>query len=274
MQPLQIGVCSWSLAIPDLERALATIREELGLGLVHLGLLDDKYKDRDRLLRTVEDAGVEVSATAIGFVGEDYSTIQRIAATGGYIPDHDWENRKAKSQAVADLTRELGVRQMSVHIGFVPHDPRGRGYAVMVDRVKAIADIAGERGLSLLMETGQETADALMAFMDAVGRPNLAVNFDPANVILYGVGEPLEAVNVLKNRIVHVHMKDANLSARPGTDWGEEVVLGTGQADIPRLVSRLRALGYTGPLVIEREAGNQRLADIKEAVRLLESLVG
>jgi len=144
----------------------------------------------------------------------------------------------------------------------------------MVDRVKAIADVAGERGLSLLMETGQETADALVTFMDAVGRPNLAVNFDPANVILYGVGEPLEAVNLLKKRIVHVHMKDAKPSAKPGIDWGEEVVLGTGEAEIPRLVSKLRALGYAGPLVIEREAGNQRLADIKEAVRLLESLVG
>jgi L-ribulose-5-phosphate 3-epimerase len=274
MQPLQIGVCSWSLAIPDLERTLATVRTDLGLGVVHLGFFDDSYQKRDQVIKIVQASGVEVSATCVGFAGEDYATIQRIAATGGYLPDGDWENRRAKTVDVADLTRELGVKQLSTHVGFVPHDKRNPGYGVMVDRVKAAADILGERGLTLLMETGQEPAEALLAFMAAVGRPNLAVNFDPANMILYGVGSPADAVGLLKGRIGHAHMKDANASAKPGTDWGEEVVLGTGQADIPRIVSKLRAQGYTGPLVIEREAGNQRLADIKEAVRLLKSLVG
>lgn len=274
MSPLQIGACSWSLAIPDLQRTLAAVREELGLKLVHLGFFDDFYKNRDQVLKIVQDSGVEVSATAVGFAGEDYATIQRIAATGGFRPDADWPARREKTIAVADLTRDLGVTQLSAHVGFVPHDPKDPVYAIMVDRVKELADVLGQRGLTLLMETGQETTPALITFMDAVGRPNLAVNFDPANVILYGVGDPLEAVGLLKNRIAHVHMKDANPSAAPGTDWGEEVVLGTGQADIPRIVSKLRAQGYTGPLAIEREAGNQRLADIREAVRLLQSLVG
>ncbi len=274
MQPLQIGVCSWSLAIPDLQRTLATVRDDLGLSVVHLGLFDDSYKDRDRVIKTVQAGGVEVSATCVGFAGEDYATIQKIAATGGYLPDADWENRKAKTLGVAELTREMGVKQLSTHVGFVPHNTQDPQYKAMVDRVKAIADILGERGLTLLMETGQETAESLLAFITAVGRPNLGANFDPANVILYGVGSPTEAVGLLKNHIGHVHMKDANASAKPGIDWGEEVVLGTGQADIPRIVSKLRAQGYTGPLVIEREAGNQRLADIKEAIRLLQSLVG
>ena len=274
MQPLQIGVCSWSLAIPDLGQSLSTIKNELGLGVVQLGFFDDGYKNRDRVIKIVQDSGVQVSATAVGFAGEDYSSIQRIAATGGYMPDADWQIRRAKTIAVADLTGDLGVKLMSAHVGFVPHDTRDRKYAVMVDRIKAIADALGERGLALLMETGQETAEALLAFMAAVGRPNLAVNFDPANVILYGVGDPAEAVGLLKDRIAHVHMKDATASSKPGVDWGEDVVLGTGEADIPRIVSKLRAQGYAGPLAIEREAGNQRLADIREAVRLLKSLVG
>lgn len=274
MQPLQIGVCSWSLAIPDLERTLATVRDDLGLSVVHLGLFDDSYKDRDRVIKTVQASGIEISATCVGFAGEDYATIQKIAATGGYMPDADWEGRRAKTTGVADLTKELGAKRLSTHVGFVPHDAHDPKYKTIVDRVKAIADILGERGLTLQMETGQETAEALLSFMAAVGRPNLGANFDPANVILYGVGSPTEAVGLLKNHIGHVHMKDANASARPGVDWGEEVVLGTGQADIPRIVSKLRAQGYTGPLVIEREAGNQRLADIKEAIKLLKSLVG
>ncbi|HQE29452.1 MAG TPA: sugar phosphate isomerase/epimerase family protein, partial [Phycisphaerae bacterium] len=147
-------------------------------------------------------------------------------------------------------------------------------YAVMVDRARRIADALGERGVKLVMETGQESPENLIAFMDAVGRPNVAVNFDPANMILYGVGEPVEAVSLLRDRIAHVHMKDATWSAKPREQWGEEVVLGTGEADIPRIVSKLRAQGYTGTLAIEREAGNQRVADIAEAIKLLKSLLG
>jgi sugar phosphate isomerase/epimerase len=274
MQPLQIGVCTWSLQIPDLRQTLLAVKERLGLGLVHLGFFNDDYKNPGTIIKTVADSSLSVSATCIGFAGEDYSTIQKIAETGGYKPDNDWEQRYAKTVAVADITRELGVEMLSVHIGFVPHDARDPKYAVMVDRVKRVAAALGERGLTLVMETGQEKAEDLVRFMDAVAAPNLAVNFDPANMILYGVGEPVEAVGILKGRIAHVHMKDANWAKNPTQEWGEEVVLGSGEADIPRVVSKLRSTGYRGALSIEREAGNQRIADILEAKRLLESLVG
>ncbi|NLX23406.1 MAG: sugar phosphate isomerase/epimerase [Phycisphaerae bacterium] len=274
MQPLQIGVCSWSLAIPDLAQTLATVRDQLGLKLVHLGIFDEGWRDPDRVLKIVEDSGVEASATCVAFAGEDYASIARIAATGGFKPDDVWADRRAKTMGVAEITARLGLKHLMTHIGFVPHDPRDPQYAVMVDRIKDICDALGQRGISLVMETGQEKVQDLIAFIGRVERPNIAVNFDPANMILYGAGEPIEAVEALGSRIVHVHMKDATWSKAPGKDWGAEVVLGTGEADIPRVVSKLRAQGYRGPLVIEREAGQQRLADIREAVKLLESLVG
>lgn len=274
MQPLQIGVCTWSLHIPDLHKTLLAVKDQLGLKLIHLGFFDDAYKDPEMILREVKASGLEVSATCVGFAGEDYSTIQQIAATGGYKPDADWEARYAKTVAVADITQQLGVELLSVHVGFVPHDAADPKYAVMVDRLKRVADALGERGLTLVMETGQEKAEDLIRFMDAVGKPNLAVNFDPANMILYGVGEPVEAVGLLKSRIAHVHMKDANWAGKPVQEWGEEVVVGAGEADIPRVVSKLRSTGYRGALIIEREAGNQRVADILEAKTLLESLLG
>lgn len=273
MQPLQIGVCSWSLAIPDLAQTLATVRDQLKLGLVQVGFFDEGYKDVDRMVDLVTASRLEVSATCVGFAGEDYSSIQRIAASGGYIPNPLWPERRAKTVAVADITAKLGVKMLATHIGFVPHDRQDAQYLRLVDRLKDICDVLGTKGITLVMETGQEKAEALLEFIEAVGRMNIGVNFDPANMILYGVGEPIDAVALLKERIVHVHMKDAKWSAKPGADWGEEVVLGTGQVDIPRIVSKLRAQGYKGPLVIEREAGNQRLVDIKEAIRLLESLV-
>lgn len=274
MASLPIGVCTWSLHMPDLGQTLSTIKDKLGLRVIHLGFFDDGYKQPNKIIDQVKASGLKVSATCLGFAGEDYSTIQDIARTGGYMPDDVFDERLEKTLAVARITPQFGTDMLTVHIGFVPEDHDDPKHAVMIDRVRRIADALGEHGVKLVMETGQETPENLMAFMDAVGRPNVGVNFDPANMILYGVGEPVKAVSLLGDRIMHVHMKDATWSAKPRDQWGEEVVLGTGQADIPRIVSKLRAQGYTGALAIEREAGDQRVADIAEGVKLLKSLLG
>jgi len=272
MKPLQIGVCSWSLALPDLKQTLEVIRGELGLRCVHLGFMGVPDEVPPDSVEIVQASGLQVTATAVGFAGEDYSSIQRIAETGGYVVDAEWDARREKTLAVARITRELGVAYLSVHVGFVPHDTKAARYATLVDRIRNLCDELGEMGLTLVMETGQETAEQLLDFIDAIGRTNIGVNFDPANMILYGVGEPSEAVTLLKDRIVHVHMKDATWSDNPGKTWGQDVVLGTGDVDIPRIVSKLKAQGYTGPLAIEREAGDRRVADIREAIALLESI--
>ena len=274
MKPLQIGVCTWSLHMPDIKDALRAVRDELGLPLIHFGIFDESWRDPDTVVRTVTDSGLEVSAVCVGFAGEDYSTIQVIASTGGYVPDEHFEERYAKTLGVADIAQRLGADQLTVHMGFVPSNHKDPKYAVVVERARRIADELKSRGLLLVMETGQEEPHELVAFMNDVGRDNLGVNFDPANMILYGIGDPLEAIPVLKDRIVHVHMKDATWSAKPREEWGTEVVLGTGEANIEQIVSKLRAIGYKGPLPIEREAGTQRVADIEEGISLLKSLVG
>jgi L-ribulose-5-phosphate 3-epimerase len=274
MEPLQIGVCTWSLKIPDLGETLSTIRNRLGLRLIQIGFWDEGFRDTDRVIGLIKDNDLEVSATCIGFEGEDYSTIQSIAETGGFKPDEYWDARFARTVAFADFTKALGVKLLATHIGFVPHDKTDPQHGVMVDRLKRVCDELGQRGLTLVMETGQERAEDLLDFIAAVGRDNIGVNFDPANMVLYGVGEPVEAVTLLKDRIIHVHMKDANWSRQPAQTWGEEVVLGSGEADIPRVVSKLRAGGYRGPLVIEREAGDNRLGDIQEAIDFLEAMLG
>jgi len=272
MQPLEIGVCTWSLAMPDLASTLEVIKRDLKLDVIHLGFMTADNQVPASALDIVKASGLEVSALAVGFAGEDYSTIQSIAETGGFAMDDQWPARRDKMFAVADLARQLGVKLVSVHVGFVPHDQKDARYHVMVDRTRTICDGLAERGLTLVMETGQETADGLLTFIDAVGRDNIGINFDPANMILYGVGEPAEALSLLKNHVVHVHMKDGTWSDKPGRQWGQDVVLGTGDADIPRIVQQLKDQGYTGPLAIEREAGDERAADISEAIKLLESL--
>lgn len=156
---------------------------------------------------------------------------------------------------------------ISTHLGFVPGSSE-EGYSVMVQRVREVADLFADR--HLLMETGQERAGELLQFMTDVGRANIGVNFDPANMILYGAGDPFEAIRILASHIRHVHIKDAIGSERPGVEWGQEVRFGTGQADAQRLVEALSAVGYRNVLAIEREAGDNRTEDVRFAIGKLE----
>ena len=137
-------------------------------------------------------------------------------------------------------------------------------------RVREVAAIFAGHGVDLLMETGQEPAEELRSFLEDLNAANVHVNFDPANMILYGAGDPIEAVRVLREHIRHVHVKDATASARPGVDWGEEVPFGSGQVGASRFLAALKEIGYAGPLAIEREAGIDRMGDAAKAIELLQ----
>jgi L-ribulose-5-phosphate 3-epimerase len=274
MNPLQIGVCTWSLGAPDLPSALQLAHRKLGVRLVQLGFFEPAHFEQlDQIEAVLPDADLEISATCLGHPGEDYTTIASIARTGGYRPDTLWPERWAATLCARDATARLSVALMATHVGRVPENAGSTEYANLRQRVQQVADALDEKQITLAMETGPEPAERLAQFMADVNRPNVKINFDPANLILYGVGEPVAAIEVLRQHVAHVHMKDAVWSAKPGVDWGQEVPLGEGDADIPRVVSRLRAIGYAGPLVVEREAGAQRLRDIQEALDLLESLL-
>jgi sugar phosphate isomerase/epimerase len=276
MQPFQIGVCSWSLRQPDLPAALRVTGQELGLKLIQIGFFDEAVMDpaNDRaVLEAVAHSGLTVSATCVGFAGEDYATIDAIARTGGYVPDADFDRRLAKTLRVRDLTAALGAPMMTTHIGFVPRERRSPLYRTMVDRLQRVTDALAEKEIMLTMETGQEPATHLRQFIHDVGWDTIRVNFDPANMVLYGAGDPVEAIGILGDKIAHVHAKDARPSDQPGKVWGQEVRLGDGQADLPGVIAKLRQVGYAGPLVIEREAGQDRVADVRHAVAYLQSLL-
>ena len=106
-----------------------------------------------------------------------------------------------------------------------------------------------------------------------MARPNVGVNFDPANMILYGSGNPVDAIRILGRHVHHVHIKDGIASAQPGTLWGEEVPFGKGQVNPLAFIESLRFGGYRGPLVIEREAGAHRVADVQHAIAVLRSVL-
>ena len=270
-----IGVCSWSLQPKDSVQLVAQVKE-LGLRHVQLALeplvfLDDKRKHFE--LGQLRAAGLELTAGMISFPGEDYSSVDAIRRTGGYVPDDKWELRKRISAQAANLAAELGLKAVTTHVGFVPRKGRP-GYDKMLNRVREVAREFGGHSIELGMETGQEPAAELLEFLDDLDAPNVFVNFDPANMILYGAGDPIDAIRTLGRHIRHVHVKDGTASERPGEQWGAEVPFGAGQVGPQRFLAALHRIDYRGPLVIEREAGNQRAADVRTAVETLKRVAG
>jgi sugar phosphate isomerase/epimerase len=265
-----IGVCSWSLQPRDAAHLVEMVKQ-LGLSHVQLALwpivpLDDKRKFAE--LGHLKKSGLTLTAAAMGFPGEDYATIDAIRRTGGYVPDDDWNVRKALSVQAAQLAVELGIRKISTHIGFVPPED-SPGYDAIRDRVRHVAEIYKSHDIDLLLETGQERADELLAFLHDVQSPNVFINFDPANMILYGLGDPIGAMRTLAPFIRHVHVKDATSSKNPGAEWGEEVPFGAGEVGPKRFLDALKSIGYTGPLAIEREAGDDRMGDVRKGIDAL-----
>ena len=269
-----IGVCSWSLKCASNQELVDAMRK---LKLNHLQLalsplLEAGVDAVDETLQLLEKEGITLTAGMIGFPGEDYSTIATIRVSGGFVPREKWDERCRMAASAAKVGKRLRLSMISTHIGFVPASNE-EAYATMVERLRVVADIFRESEMMLLMETGQESASELLQFINDVARANVCVNFDPANMLLYGAGNPVDAVRVLGRHVQHVHIKDAICSTQPGTRWGDEVPFGKGQVNAQAFLTSLRAGGYRGPLIIEREAGAARMADLQHAVGLLEGVL-
>ncbi len=271
LEPLSIGVCSWSLqvtSIPELRRLL----DRLGVNVVQIACGDPHHaawEEGDRLPEAARAAGFTLTGAMLGFPGEDYTTPQTIQKTGGFGNPATRAERLQRFAWALDRTLALGLHDLMLHAGFIP-EPGQPDRKPFLDTLTKVADLAKAKGITIAFETGQETADLLRRTLDELKCPNLKVNFDPANMLLYDKGDPLRAVEILGPDIRSVHVKDANRPATPGT-WGEEVPLGRGQANIRQFVQTLKKVGYRGPLCIEREVGDQeqRVADIAHGIRFL-----
>lgn len=267
-----IGVCSWSLQPKDTADLVAKIRQ-LGLSHTQLALaslLDLDEATRQQELDHLRRADIAVTATMVNFPGEDYASIAAIRDTGGFLPDALWPQRRDMMLAAAQITRQLGVKILTTHVGFIPPSNHDK-YALILGRIRELAVMLNDHGIELTMETGQEPAHELLKFLNDLAVRNVHVNFDPANMILYGAGDPIEAIETLGRHIRHVHVKDATLSSQPGIKWGEEVPFGAGQVGPRRFLAALRHVHYRGPLAIEREAGTTRLQDVAFALQSLRS---
>ncbi len=262
-----IGVCSWSLQ-KDIT-GVADAMDKIGIDHVHLAIRPALEENAEDYLAALQKQNWTISAAMIDFPQEDYSTLESIKVTGGIMPDNFWEKNRQLFIDAVNVTAKLGIKYLSMHAGFI--DETDMAYAKKFhNRIKSLADAAAEKGVVLLLETGQETAEQLRQFLKELNHPAVGVNFDPANMILYDKGEPVKAVRILAPWIRHIHIKDAIRTSRPGT-WGQEVLWGEGEVG-PEVFLNVLEIGYDGVLAIEREAGNDRFADIKMTAERLQSM--
>lgn len=266
----QFGVCSWSMR-PESPQQMADVLGDLGLKKLQLALVPhrDDAGIVDGMPEALAAIGAKIVSGMFGTIGEDYSSMEIIKKTGGVVPDEHWEGNQDVARRAAAKAKAFGLPMVMFHAGFLPHDQSTDEFKKLADRIEVFAGIFAEQGITLLFETGQETADDLNAFFDHMQSDrkveNIGINFDPANMILYDKGDPIDALKKLLPRVKSIHLKDAIKTKTPG-EWGSEEPIGTGQVDWQAFMQVLADGGYTGDMHIEREAGESRFVDAKTAV--------
>jgi len=254
------------------------VAHELGVPTIQLHAPKKETRtpeNADAFHAKLSERGITLSAVFGGFEGESYADIPTVVRTIGLVPPDTREERTQEMKEISDFARLLGCDAVALHLGFIPHDTNDPLYRDVLEVTRQVCDHVKGNGQNLHLETGQETADGLLQFIGDVDRDNLFVNFDPANMILYGTGEPVEALRKVGAYVRSVHCKDAKWAANPGKEWGQEVPLGEGDVGMENYVRTLGELGYTGPLTIEREIAQEperQKAEIGHAIRMLSEL--
>ena len=270
MSTLSIGVITGHT---DAE-SFARIRE-LGLTSCQIVIGGDGVDEEKaaQVKQAAASAGLTISSVWCGWSGPAVWNFVDGPSTIGLVPAQYRAQRLQELKRGAEFTAWLGVSNAITHVGFLPVDPKHPDYLGAVEALKELADHCGERGLYFCFETGQETPVVLRRCMQDIGRGNLGVNLDPANLLMYGNGNPLDALDLLGPYIHDVHAKDGDYPNN-GRELGPEKVLGQGRVNFPALVAKLKSFGYAGPLTIEREiSGPQQTEDIKRAIAVLRPLL-
>lgn len=274
LKDLEIGVMFWA----DRDRldeivSLGVRCGQLGIG----GGTDLSPHFADDWKKALADRDFKLVTVFAAYNGESYADIPTVERTVGFIPRATRGERERRTIEIGDFAAAIGVKSIACHIGFVPEDASHQDYVAVREMVRRICDHAARHGQTFALETGQEPAHVLLSFLKDVDRANLGINFDPANMILYGTGDPVEALGVLGPHVVSVHAKDGDWPPKDRLGaLGTERPLGKGSVGMERFVKKLKEVGFTGPLNIEREAENQdeRIRDIGEAVGYLRGITG
>lgn len=263
----RVGVCSWSVRPTGVEDLISKV-QLAGLPAIQIALdpirADPASWPIGPLISKLAAGGISVASAMMGMKGEDYSTLRTIERTGGVRLDATWRENLLAARDNAEIADRLGVSLVTFHAGFMPHDKRDPLWTTIRDRVLMVADCFAKFDISTALETGQEPPEVLVEFLDDIDNPMIGVNFDPGNIILYGNGDPVDAFRAIAPFVNQFHIKDADPATAPG-EWGTEVVVGAGAVDWRALLDAVRDEDFIGDAIIEREAGEERINDVRRA---------
>lgn len=274
LKDLEIGVMFWAGRDPR-----ETLREvkALGVSCGQLGVPGDMPLEgaAEAWKSALEQENFTVVTVFCAYIGESYADIPTVEKTVGFIPESTRAEREQRTKDVSHFAAAIGVKSIACHVGFVPEDRSDPRYTAVRDLVRRICDHAALHGQTFALETGQEPAEILLEFLKDVDRKNLGINFDPANLIMYGSGDPIQAVEVLHEHLLSVHAKDGTWPPKkPEGALGTEAPLGEGAVGMDKFIAKLKQVGYKGTLNVEREIDDlqQKKIDMRKGVDLLKRL--
>jgi sugar phosphate isomerase/epimerase len=270
-KPLRLGLI---IAIgKDPDAALAKVRD-LGLPTAQIFIDDLEPGLVERLRQALDKHGIEPTALVVGGPGTEVWDFYQGPLTIGLVPRETRAARVAHIKKASDFAKQCGITAVQTHCGFIPENPNDPVYNETVTAIREVATYCKRNGQNFRYETGQETPITLVRTIQDVGADNQGVNFDLANLILYGKANPLDAIELLGPYIQGIHAKDGLWPTNP-KELGEEVPIGKGKVDFPRIIARLKELNYRGAVTIEREiSGPQQMEDVRAAKTYLEKLIG
>lgn len=227
----------------------------------------------DRLAAAAAEAAIEITTIWTGMPGRYIWNFIEGPSTIGLVPEETRAMRLAVLKKGADFAKHAGVPSITTHVGFIPENPADPLYAGTLAALKEIAAYCRERGLEFWFETGQETPVTLLRTIQDIGLDNVGINLDPANLLMYGKANPVDALDIFGRYVRGVHAKDGEYPT-DGRNLGVEKPLGQGRVNFVALVAKLKALGFRGALTIEREiSGPQQIADLRAGKAFLEKLI-
>lgn len=228
----------------------------------------------EKIVSATKKYGVEISAFWCGWSGPAVWDFYSGPLTLGIVPAAYRQMRSEELKSGADFAAKLGVKNVITHLGFLPENPLSDEFPKVVAAVKDIALHLKKNGQNFLFETGQETPVTLRRLIEHVATGNLGINLDPANLIMYGKANPIDALDVFGSYVMGVHAKDGKYPTS-GNFLGREVRIGEGKVNFPAFIAKLHEVGYDGPISIEREiSGEQQIIDIKKSIDYLDEIIG
>ena len=270
-KPLRLGLIIGVGKDPD-----ASMAKVHDLGLPTCQAFVDEFEPglAETLRRALDKHGIEATSLVVGGPGKEVWDFYQGPLTIGLVPRETRAARIAHIKKASDFAKRCGIPAVQTHCGFIPENPNDEVYRETVRAMREVAAYCKGNGQNFRYETGQETPITLVRAIQDVGMDNQGVNFDLADLILYGKANPVDAIELLGPYVQGIHAKDGLWPTNP-KELGEEVPIGKGKVDFPRIIARLKDLNYRGAVTIEREiSGAQQMEDVRAAKAYLENVIG